>query len=720
MKWLTLFSRKSALKLTAAVVTAGFLSFLPQPAHAAIEKLDNIRVAFFINTPKYSAIKSAVTLTSTSGLDVGIRDAAAVTKTWVSLTGPATVRSSMDQFGVLMLETTNFTNAKALYSKLSVMAGDSYIISRQKQGKPSYQVFYGSYGNVNEAFSAKEQAMKDPNVAALAKTGVPVITGPFHLQAGTYETEAEAANQVNIISQAGLDADVAIQEDIMGSGKLFYSVWIGSEATEEQLGLVKQKAAQLMPNLQLQPANTASPYLLQKWDVTADTAGTSLVPHYAAGGLNVKAWIHPKQSGITVKERAGRTYRGDIELSTYNGKLAVINEVPFEQYLYGVVSSELGASWPLEALKAQAVAARTYALSLGMKYGIAHVSDTTLDQVYGIQKEFTNAIKAVDDTNGEVLVYNDALIQPVYSSNSGGVTADPSEVWGNPVPYLKSVSSPDSGAEAGRANWYNVKLSNGKTGYVNASYLKNTGTKSAAGLPLYTATEAQVNVRPAPFVDDSANAGFYKLKDKEQVEVLGEQKESNPYSWIRGPYDASFLESKLSAAGVKLQGGLKTLEISKRGPSGRVMEIKANDQVVKVQYPDAFRTLLGGLPSTRFEIVEAGSYNVGGVGINIPGSDNSGGSMYVLSGTQTAPVETDKTEIYAIGGSGTVSPLSSGGGGSNTSEKKINIGSKQILIRGTGFGHGLGMSQWGAKGFAEQGYDYRKILQTYYSGANIM
>jgi stage II sporulation protein D len=714
MNMLAWLSRSSLVKLTAIVTVTAFSLTVQSHAFAAVPKLDAIRVAIFINSTKYSLVEPVVTLSSASGLDIGFRNSTATAQTWISLPDNAMIRSSLDQYSVKMLETVDFNAAKALYAKLATLQGDSYILSVVKQGKQLYQVFYGSYDSLSAASAGQEQATSDSAVPALAKAAAPVITGPLHLNAGSYGTEAEAVNQVGVLSQAGLTANLAIQQD--AAGKLVYSAWLGSEASVDQLNLLKQQAASVVPGLQLQPTNTAQAYLLKRSDVTVDTTGASAISHYAVGGQGIKAWIHPKQNGINVKERSDRSFRGDMELSAFNGKLALINEVPFEQYLYAVVSTEMGADWPAEALKAQAVAARTYALKQGLKYQIAHVVDTTLDQAYfGIQKEFSAAIQAVDATAGEVLTDNNGLIEPVFSSNAGGMTADPSEVWGSPVAYLHSVSSPDEGAAAGKASWYHITLTDGKTGYVRSDYLKNTGLKDAAGLLYYEATEANVNVRSAPYVDNTANPSIDQLADKEKVLVMGQEAESNAYSWVRGPYDVSFLESKLSASGVNLQGGLKSLEISKRGPSGRVIELKANGQVVNVPYPDAFRSLLGGLPSTRFEIQETGGYNTG------TGTQSGGaavGSVYVLSGKQTNPTVVDKSQVSVIGGSGGVTPWTSPLQGIPAAP--VDAANKQYLFKGTGFGHGLGMSQWGAKGYADLGYDYRKILQTYYYGVTIV
>jgi stage II sporulation protein D len=85
--------------------------------------------------------------------------------------------------------------------------------------------------------------------------------------------------------------------------------------------------------------------------------------------------------------------------------------------------------------------------------------------------------------------------------------------------------------------------------------------------------------------------------------------------------------------------------------------------------------------------------------------------MYVLSGKETQPVAVNKSQIFVLGGSGAAQQIP---------QDKIEISNKKYVFKGKGFGHGLGMSQWGAKGYAEQGYDYKKILQAFYSGVNIV
>ncbi|MNH95150.1 Amidase enhancer precursor [compost metagenome] len=717
MNFSRLMSRRAVVLLTTACMAIVPI-FTPQEAAYAAPKLDKIRVALYISSSRYSAVEPVVTLSTSSGADISIRNQAG-TKTWVSYPSPKTFRGSIDQYSVQMLETVDLATAQGLYNKLSTLPHDSYIIRRNKQGKLVYQVFYGSYSTAIEANSAMDQAMKGPGIAALVKPGSALISGPMYLNAGSYATEAEANGQVGLLSQSGFNADLVIQED--AAGTMVYSAWVGGVAQPDKLNAIKQQMAALLPQLNLQMSNTATAYLVRRWDMTDVTGVKEGVDHYAVGGTDTKALIHPIQDGITVHERSGRVYRGDVELSAFNGKMAVINELPLEQYLYSVVSSELGAGWPAEALKAQAVSARTFANVQGMKYQIAQVTDTTLDQAYyGQQKEFDAAVKAVDATKDEVIVdQSGKLISPVYSSNAGGITADPLEVWGNPLAYLRSVSSPDTGAEAGKANWFQIQLTNGKLGYVHSSYMKDTGKKNAAGLPYYEAIEAGINVRSAPYVDNTSNPSTAQLSAKQQVLVLGQEKESNAYSWVR-VYKASYIENSLAANGTKLQGPLQTLEITKRGPSGRVIEMKANGQTIKVPYPDTLRTALGGLPSTLFEIGGSGEYTIeGNVG---SGTDELGtsGTIYVLAAGQTEPVQIAKSQTSVIHATGEVKPLLQQDKPTTSPSKPQSVNANQeFVIKGTGYGHGLGMSQWGARGYAELGYDYKKILQAYYYGVNI-
>jgi stage II sporulation protein D len=147
-------------------------------------------------------------------------------------------------------------------------------------------------------------------------------------------------------------------------------------------------------------------------------------------------------------EYAGRAYRGQIQVNVVAGRLQVVNNVGLEPYLYGVVPREVPNTWPAEALKAQAVVARSYALAV-RKTGPYDLYADTRSQVYGgiaAEKPTTNA--AVDATAGQVLLFNGKVATTFFFSTSGGRTANVEDAWrgGEPTSYLVSVPDPFDGA----------------------------------------------------------------------------------------------------------------------------------------------------------------------------------------------------------------------------------------------------------------------------------
>jgi len=139
-------------------------------------------------------------------------------------------------------------------------------------------------------------------------------------------------------------------------------------------------------------------------------------------------------------------YRGDIEIDIdkEHRKLNVINIIGIEEYLYGVLKKEISPRWPKEALKAQAVAARTFAIFNVNKYidkGYNICASTNSQAYGGVNHEDPLTNKAVDETRGVIMTYKGKPINAVYHSDSGGYTEDSENVWGSFLPYLRSVES---------------------------------------------------------------------------------------------------------------------------------------------------------------------------------------------------------------------------------------------------------------------------------------
>ncbi|MFP4466229.1 MAG: SpoIID/LytB domain-containing protein [Candidatus Goldiibacteriota bacterium] len=143
-----------------------------------------------------------------------------------------------------------------------------------------------------------------------------------------------------------------------------------------------------------------------------------------------------------IKINSGKNYRGDIAVYLKDGLIKTINIVSMSEYLYGVLPSEISPKWPYEALRAQAVAARTFAVHRRVhnKTPEYDLDATAFSQVYkGFDIEHERTNKAVDDTKNEVLIHNGRVIQAFFHANSGGRTAAPEEVWGGRLEYMKSV-----------------------------------------------------------------------------------------------------------------------------------------------------------------------------------------------------------------------------------------------------------------------------------------
>ncbi|MGC1393783.1 MAG: SpoIID/LytB domain-containing protein, partial [Coleofasciculaceae cyanobacterium] len=175
----------------------------------------------------------------------------------------------------------------------------------------------------------------------------------------------------------------------------------------------------------------------------------------ARGGSNValgqwrsqRLWIEPTANGVVWI--GDRWYRGRTKLVSTAGGLTAVNYVNLEDYLYSVLGSEMFPNWPLEALKAQAVAARSYALykRSTSANAIYDLGDTTTWQVYkGVNSEALPTHQAVDATAGQVMIYGGRVILAVFHSSSGGHTENVEDIWKEALPYLRGVADYDQGA----------------------------------------------------------------------------------------------------------------------------------------------------------------------------------------------------------------------------------------------------------------------------------
>jgi len=327
-------------------------------------------------------------------------------------------------------------------------------------------------------------------------------------------------------------------------------------------------------------------------------------------------------------------YRGLIELRAVGDNLTVINILPLEEYLYGVLPKEIPAAWPAEALRAQAIVSRTYAVASKNRYAAEgyDLKATVSDQVYGgLGAEQANTNAAVDATEGMVLTYQGKTITAVFHASSGGYTENNEDVWqGSPSPYLRAV--PDE--------FDSAQPDNPHRSWQTSLTLADIAAKLAGG-------------------------------GRDVGEV---------YS--------------VAAAGEKTVSG-RQREIIVRGSKGS-QEITAT----------SFRTLLS-LKSTRFDIVTREAGEGGAV------RSCSGAEELAICGAYGASACKPADEVSVIGADGTV----------NSVRAPSIIGvmhlTGEVELVGQGWGHGVGMAQWGARGMALQGYNCTDILQHYYQGVAI-
>jgi stage II sporulation protein D len=181
----------------------------------------------------------------------------------------------------------------------------------------------------------------------------------------------------------------------------------------------------------------------RKLDISFPAIVRRNVNGLSVNGMNVRRLLAGASHGASnVVMVNGKGYRSGVEIQPVEKGLVVINELALEDYLAGIINCEISSQWPMEAVKAQAVVARSYAVfqkeaRKNMPY---HLESTVLDQVYGgCDLEDSRAVRGVRETAGEVLTYDGKVIQAFFHSSCGGHTEAAENVWSFGMPYLRGV-----------------------------------------------------------------------------------------------------------------------------------------------------------------------------------------------------------------------------------------------------------------------------------------
>lgn len=350
-------------------------------------------------------------------------------------------------------------------------------------------------------------------------------------------------------------------------------------------------------------------------------------PQFKAGAKN--------KSGAYVLNLGSRQYRGRIEIGRYGkSTLTTVNILNIEAYLKSVLPCEMTSSWHSEALKAQAVCSRSYAVSKA-GYGSSSdaqnaysITDTTSSQVYkGYTFETKLTTEAVAATRGVVVKYKGSIIPAYFFSTSGGATENGMDVWG--LKQSCFIGVPD----------------------------------------IYETAPERL-----PWIVKTTYADVRKLLSANGMSI--------------GMPDRIF--PKITTA------------------SGRILEleVKSGTQGITLS-SDQVRSILK-LPSTKVRVVSYGDRadTAYARGVDSAGEIELRNACAISAGGTVAPLSTELEQYVAVSSTNMmnfprVSPASS----------------QEVYFAGMGYGHGVGMSQSGARKMAEMGYSYREIIEYYFNGA---
>lgn len=386
---------------------------------------------------------------------------------------------------------------------------------------------------------------------------------------------------------------------------------------------------------------------------------------YRSTNLTDKVTVEMEGSG-----RANHDYRGSVECLRMEQGIVLINELPLEEYLYAVVPSEMPASYPEEALKAQAVCARTYAYRYILRAGIpelgAHVDDTTAYQVYHNIEENASSTTAVKETDGVLLTYEGEAAGNYYYSTSCGAGTDVVS-WqggnGEAVPYLKGVRVSSAYGEE-------------ETEETKAGAFDDFNTESlrdeAAFRQFITTVHEMDYEKEEPWYRWS-----YRVEELDEKKLFARLKEryASAPAFVLTKAEGDYYVSEP----IGKSGKIRRIEIAKRGAGGIAQEL--NIETEKATYK------------------VLSEYNI----------------RYVLCDGKSAVRKQDGSETVP----GTLLP--SGFFVIDADYQAGNEGESVVgyTLTGGGFGHGVGMSQNGAKALGEQGADYGQILLRFYPGCEV-
>jgi len=336
----------------------------------------------------------------------------------------------------------------------------------------------------------------------------------------------------------------------------------------------------------------------------------------------------------------------------------VINILDVDLYLLGVLPMEMGiASAPAEALKTQAIVSRTYAMRRRGSSGAYDLVASIADQAYGgfgNERIYTTA--AVEATRGLVIFYDGEIIDATFSSNSGGHTESSENVWNEALPYARAIASPYDA--------YALEVPQDSAGFPGNTY--NWQVR-------YTIGELQDRIAQ------------WNQNNPASAINIGSLRSINAYSYAYDP------------ATRRITGAQNT--------SGRITQLELiGSNGTHSLYRESIRSFLG-LRSTLFTLVPEGGVAVrNGAGATVMLGQSIRESFGVIAGGFTTEINPGRNTFFVATATGVIEM------------NKDDTGTVTAYVfNGRGYGHGVGLSQWGAMGMAHAGMTYLQIIEYYYN-----
>ena len=462
----------------------------------------------------------------------------------------------------------------------------------------------------------------------------------------------------------------------------------------------------------------------------SDTA-TGTVLYTSAAGADHLA-IRPNSDLTWFK---GYKWNGDFVYRRASGSsITVINYVGLEDYVKGVLPYEIDPDWPAEAQKAQAVCARSFALGTSKHNEYYELCNTTNCQVYlGANRATAASDAAVDATRGQYLTYNGEPVIGYFFSSDGGATEDAVNVWGGDYPYLQGKEDPYETHDSSWTETFTAEESRQKL--LNAGY--TIGTVANVEVTKRTDTD---NVNEVTVTDtdghkvviqrDDCRTVFgldsirYTITPNTAKNAAASLPQSKALDITPSVHKVTVDGESVAPQGYNINGDnyykLRDIAYILNGTNSQFNVTWDSDNNRILLTPDeAYQEVGDEMSSAASAVVEScspsnSSIILDGRSLSLTGYRINGNNFYRLRDVGKAldfGVDFDKQTRTVL--------IDSGSSAQPEPEQPTVTNAVSYTFTGSGWGHSVGMSQWGAYGMAQQGFDYKEILKFYFTGIEI-